>query len=112
MLTETVEVFKVGFVERISDDFNVQLVQVFGVKTFFKVRRYRVKNRIIKQAVDKPRGVSTRTVLNNSDILVATQRAAMESNMPNGWHFSTNSSMSRECKVPVMRRITLSIMYP
>ena len=59
-----------------------------------------------------PSGVSTSTMRYSSDGLVATDRVAMESNRPSGWHFSRSSCVSRSWCTPVIIRTMLSIMYP
>ena len=62
--TEVVEIFEVGFVDSITNDFNVEVVEVVGGETFTEVRCYcgiLVSIRLWKDG-DVPRGVSTSTL--------------------------------------------------
>lgn len=57
-----------------------------------------------------PRGVSTRIALYSSAGVCAMFTASICSKLPSGWHLGTSSAIERWCSVPVMSRITLSIM--
>lgn len=57
-----------------------------------------------------PNGVSTKIALKSSVGFEAMLTASICSKLPNGWHLGTSSAMGRWCNVPVIKRITLSII--
>lgn len=57
-----------------------------------------------------PSGVSTSTALYSSAGVAATWMASICSKLPKGWHLGISSEIGRWCRVPVIRRMMLSIM--
>lgn len=56
------------------------------------------------------KGVSTNTALYSSAGVAATWMASICSKDPSGWHLGISSEIGLWCKVPVIKRMMLSIM--
>jgi hypothetical protein len=84
-LAKCVKVFEIGFVQCVSNDFDVEVIEILGGKAVSEVWCWSsVQALVFDCPKNVPSGVSTKTLWYNSSMLVATHNAGIVSNTPNG----------------------------